>query len=89
MGIIDPQFKIKHLAFTKGAALKLTSCEGLLRSGDGWAARPKPRACLRNRPAAVGFAQPSVGREGANPFPARLVIVSSVPPRLCGSNDPL
>ena len=24
-------------------------------------ARPKPRACLRNRPAAVGFAQPSVG----------------------------
>ena len=36
-------------------------------------ARPKPRACLRNRPAAVGFAQPSVGREGANPFPARSV----------------
>ena len=36
-------------------------------------ARPKPRACLRNRPAAVGFAQPSVGREGANPFPAQLV----------------
>ena len=59
---------------TKGAALKLTFCEGLLRSGDGWAARPKPRACLRNPPAAVGFAQPSVGREGANPFPARLVI---------------
>ena len=33
----------------------------------------KPRACLRNQPTAVGFAQPSAEREGANPFPLGLV----------------
>jgi len=42
-------------------------CEGRLRSGDGRAVRPKPRASPRSLPTAVGFAQPSAEREGEAP----------------------
>ena len=58
---------------TRHAKEWLAFCKGLHRSGDRWAARPKPRACLRIFLTAVGFAQPSAGREGVNPFSARLV----------------
>ncbi len=50
----------------------LTRCKGMLRSGDGRAARPKPRACVRNESREGGFAQPSAREGRGHPLPSRI-----------------